>query len=171
MATPLSDLYRAILSQIRSKICSKHQKYLVNRSDPGNNCRLGVAGVLCMLRTARLELSQVCAVAWNARKRPDCVHTRRLAPSPHSLLQRFWRQRKSVRGWFFFRWETLFVLYLMPLPGPPPLPSVVASLRRLPIPACVAALLVQVDETCACWIAEGLLAELGPDFRPPQLHT
>jgi hypothetical protein len=30
---------------------------------------------------------------------------------------------------------------------------------------------VQVDETCAYWIAEGLLSELGPDFQPHQLHT
>ncbi len=30
---------------------------------------------------------------------------------------------------------------------------------------------MQVDETCAYWIVEGLLSELGPDFQPHQLHT
>jgi hypothetical protein len=59
----------------------------------------------------------------------------------------------------------------MPLSGPPPPSSAVASLRRLPIPSCAAAPLVQVDETCAYWIAEGLVSELVPDSQPHQLHT
>ena len=30
---------------------------------------------------------------------------------------------------------------------------------------------MQLDDTCAYWIAEGLLSELGPDFQQHQLHT
>ena len=59
----------------------------------------------------------------------------------------------------------------MSFPSPPPSPSVMASLRALPIPACVATLLVQVDEACALWIANCLVAELGPDFQTHQLRS
>ena len=57
----------------------------------------------------------------------------------------------------------------MPFPDPPPQPSAVASLRALPIPPCVAMLLLQIDEACALWIANCLVAELGADFQIHQL--
>jgi hypothetical protein len=59
----------------------------------------------------------------------------------------------------------------MSFPSPPLPPSVMASLRALPIPSCVAMLLFQVDEACALWIANCLVAELGPDFQTHQLRS
>jgi hypothetical protein len=59
----------------------------------------------------------------------------------------------------------------MSFPDPPPLPSIMASLRELPIPPCVAMLLFQNDEACALWIANCLVAELGANFQTHQLRS
>ena len=59
----------------------------------------------------------------------------------------------------------------MSFPDPPPQPSVVASLRALPIQPCVAMMLLQIDEACALWIANCLVAELGADFQIHQLRS